>query len=224
MVLKMGDKFPKLKIVTNSLSEGCEIIFYVICLLLLVLYLFAIVGCTFFGANDPWHFANLHTALITLFRSATFDDYTEIMYINILGCDKFDGGDFPMSDCVEPVVSPMLAIAFFVSLSLVANFIFLNALTGVIIVSMGHVVERMEHAEHEANRLKRVSTSTMYSLCNHYALTMHSLCTPYALYCFALCPALHSVLLCILNSYTIIHYPTLSYTTIHFCYPRTPPL
>ena len=39
--------------------------------------------------NDPWHFKDLHTAFITLFRMSTFEDWTDVMYINQHGCNKY---------------------------------------------------------------------------------------------------------------------------------------
>ena len=61
-------------------------------LLLLVFYLFAIGGIEFFRQNDPWHFGNVGLAMLTLFRMATLEDWTDVMYINIYGCDRYDSG------------------------------------------------------------------------------------------------------------------------------------
>ena len=52
-------------------------------------YLFAIVGVTNFGTNDPWHFGSLHVAFLTLFRMSTLEDWTDIMYINMYGCVEY---------------------------------------------------------------------------------------------------------------------------------------
>ena len=32
-----------------------------------------------FRENDPFHFLNLHTAMLSLFRAATYEDWTDIM-------------------------------------------------------------------------------------------------------------------------------------------------
>ena len=48
-------------------------------LLLLTFYIFGILGIILFSANDPFHFPNLHTAIITLFRCATLEDWTDVM-------------------------------------------------------------------------------------------------------------------------------------------------
>ena len=41
-----------------------------------------------FKVNDPWHFGSLHVAMLSLFRASTLEDWTDLMYINILGCDR----------------------------------------------------------------------------------------------------------------------------------------
>ena len=49
-------------------------------------------GIMFFGANDPLHFRSVPVALLSLFRAATLEDWTDIMYISIFGCDKYTSG------------------------------------------------------------------------------------------------------------------------------------
>jgi len=46
-----------------------------------------------FQLNDPWHFGSLHMTMLTLFRCATGEDWTDVMYINSYGCDKFGYSD-----------------------------------------------------------------------------------------------------------------------------------
>ena len=64
-------------------------IFYILLLLLLIFYLFGIVAMVLFKDNDPLHFGNLFLTLMTLFRMATLEDWTDVMYINMFGCDKY---------------------------------------------------------------------------------------------------------------------------------------
>jgi hypothetical protein len=51
--------------------------------------------------DDPFHFGDLGSAMLTLFRIATQEDWTDIMYFNMFGCDKW--GDY-MSDVAESTV------------------------------------------------------------------------------------------------------------------------
>lgn len=48
--------------------------------------------------DDPFHFGDLGSAMLTLFRIATQEDWTDIMYFNMFGCDKW--GDY-ISDVAE---------------------------------------------------------------------------------------------------------------------------
>lgn len=88
-VLKLVRALPKLRILVMGLLKSMSSIAYIGLLLMLLFYLFAVSGVDFFGKNDPVHFSSLHVALITLFRSATLEDWTDVMYINIFGCDNY---------------------------------------------------------------------------------------------------------------------------------------
>jgi len=93
-VLKLIQAVPQLQIIIKGLIQGLSSIFYITMLLLLVFYIFAIAAINLFRDNDPWHFPNIETALLTLFRVATGEDWTDVMYINMYGCDKYPFEDF----------------------------------------------------------------------------------------------------------------------------------
>ena len=59
---------------------------YVSILLVLIYYVYAILGCMAFAANDPWHFRDVFNAMLTLVRASTFEDWTDVMAINMYGC------------------------------------------------------------------------------------------------------------------------------------------
>jgi Ion transport protein len=84
-------RFPKLGHIIVGLAGSVGSIGYIVLLLLLALYLFAIAGYYGFGVNDPYHFGTLQRALLTLYRAATLDAWSEIMYINYFGCDVYPG-------------------------------------------------------------------------------------------------------------------------------------
>ena len=67
-VMKIIKKIPQLQMIIMGLVGGMKSIMYILILLLLVFYLFAIVGIFMFRPNDPFHFGDLFTALLTLFR------------------------------------------------------------------------------------------------------------------------------------------------------------
>jgi voltage-gated sodium channel len=61
---------------------------YILLLLVLIFYLFAVVGVVMFRNNDPFHFGSIGVAMITLFRVATLESWSNVMYINWYGCDS----------------------------------------------------------------------------------------------------------------------------------------
>ena len=48
----------------------------------------------FFRPNDPWHFDTIGVSIFTLFRAATLEDWTDLMYISMFGCADFSNGPY----------------------------------------------------------------------------------------------------------------------------------
>jgi hypothetical protein len=154
LVMKLAKKFPKLQLVVLTLLEGAGTILAALMLLSLMLALFAIIGCSIFGRNDPWHFGDFSMALITLIRCATFDDWTDVMYTNMYGCDVYHGSDFNADECKDPRAQWTVSVIYFCFFVLAANMVFLNALMGVIITSMQKVVTAMQKDAQVTQSLK----------------------------------------------------------------------
>lgn len=53
---------------------------YIVMLLFLVIYLFAIMGCLFFGVNDTARFGTVPTSMLSLFQVSTLASWTSIAY------------------------------------------------------------------------------------------------------------------------------------------------
>ena len=75
--------------IVNALLMGLTSIGFIGIILVLVFYMFAILGMILFKDNDPWHFGTLQSAMLTLFRCSTLEDWTDVMYINFFGCDQY---------------------------------------------------------------------------------------------------------------------------------------
>ena len=56
---------------------------YIFVLMMIVFYMFAVVAVQLFSQNDPAHFSNIAISMLTLFRCATLEDWTDVMYINM---------------------------------------------------------------------------------------------------------------------------------------------
>jgi len=106
-VMKLVKKIPQLQMIVMGLIGGMQSISYILLLLTIVLYLFAIMGIYAFGLNDPFHFGNLNSAMFSLFRAATLEDWTDIMYINFFGCagPEYDSGIYTFAELGRSGVS-----------------------------------------------------------------------------------------------------------------------
>jgi voltage-gated sodium channel len=118
----------------------------------LVFYVFAIFAIMLFKTNDPWHFENLHITIMTLFRVATGDDWTDIMYTAQFGCKYYGSsvatlpdGTSSCGDGTYPVGSDtpyqseahgLLGVLFFSLFQMLGGMVFLNLFTGVITAGM----------------------------------------------------------------------------------------
>jgi len=139
-VLKLLSRFPDLAMIVNALISGFESIGFISLIMLLVFYLFAVLGVSLFRDNDPWHFGKLHRAMLTLFRIATYEDWTDVMYINVLGCDKwgYSGDDSQPKgkDCVDSKGKGLLAAIYFVIFAIISAMVLLTLFVGVVSTSM----------------------------------------------------------------------------------------
>lgn len=150
-VLKLVKRFPQLAIIVDALLMGLSSIGFIGLILVLVYYIFAIIGIYFFRENDPWHFGNLGRAMLTLFRVSTMEDWTDVMYINIYGCAEY-GYDDEMR-CENSKASGFLAIFYFCCFVLLAAFILLTLFVGVVCESMDEATSKREAEDDVRSRL-----------------------------------------------------------------------
>jgi voltage-gated sodium channel len=134
-VLRLISTVPKLQLLVNALIKSIPSMFYVGILLSIHFYIYAVLGVFLWSQNDPSHFNDLPTAVITLFRVITLEDWTDIMYINMYGSDIFPFENFSQIEAV-PSASPIIGAVYFVSFVVLGTMIMLNLLIGVIINSM----------------------------------------------------------------------------------------
>jgi voltage-gated sodium channel len=85
-VLKVQKIIPQLRMLVAALMNSLGSVYYVSVLMFLFFYMVGILTVVVFRGNDPYHFQNLHVTLMSLFRIATGDDWTDIMYTSQYGC------------------------------------------------------------------------------------------------------------------------------------------
>lgn len=155
-VIRLISVVPKLQLLVTALLRSLPSMFYVCLLLFLLFYVYAVIGVMFFSGNDPVHFGNLWTSLLSLFRIVTLEDWTDIMYLQMYGSDVYLGYNQSIGDqVVTPKAMPLLGAAYFVSFVLLGTMIMLNLVIGVIINGMDDA--QKELAEKKVHRLLHAS-------------------------------------------------------------------
>ena len=136
-VLRLVTAIPKLQLLVTCLLKSLPSMFYVSILLFLLFYVYGTLAVFFYGENDPIHFRNLQSSILTLFRVVTLEDWTDVMYINMYGSDNYGYSAKDFSKWTPtPSASPLGAAIFFVSFVLIGTMIVLNLVIGVIMNSM----------------------------------------------------------------------------------------
>ena len=139
-IVRLVGTVPELKLIVNTLLKSIPSMGYIAGLLSILFYIYACLGTFLFRENDPVHFETLHLTLLSLFRVATLEDWTDIMYTAIYGCQKY--GYSGMAElCKSSEAFPFLGWFYFVSFVLLATFVFLNLIIGVIINNMEDLKE-----------------------------------------------------------------------------------
>ena len=125
-ILRMITFLPKLRLLIGALVKSIPSMGYIILLIAILFYVYAIVGVFVFGASDPMHFGDLHHTLVTLFKVLTLEGWTDIMNTHIYG---------PVSDGNMQIVS-LWPFIYFASFILIGAMIIMNLFIGVIMNSM----------------------------------------------------------------------------------------
>ena len=142
----------------------CHVFFvdrYILLLLVLVIYIFAVLGVTLFGLNDPANFGTVPMAMLTLFQVSTFCNWSAIALVSYHGCDVFSGngyvngyqpseegssrdivkhatltGGLPTWVCSEPAAQPVFTVLYFVVYTIVSGMVIMSLFIGVITIGM----------------------------------------------------------------------------------------
>ncbi len=93
-LLKLVGKIKQLQLIVMGLVKGMGAVTYILILVILVFYLYAVLGVTCFRHNDPWLFGDTAIAMITLYRIATFESWSMIMFLESYGCNSQSASGF----------------------------------------------------------------------------------------------------------------------------------
>lgn len=153
-VLRLLTVVPRLRVLVAALLHSIPSIGYVAGLLLVLFYVYAVIGTFLFSANDPVHFGSLHRSMFSLLRTVTLEDWTDLYYTQSLGSDRYPPPGIERYPHTAPRAMPLAAAIYFASFVVIGTMIVLNLFIGVVLSSMNEA--QAEHAraalDRQANR------------------------------------------------------------------------
>jgi voltage-gated sodium channel len=97
---------PELKVIVIGLIAGLRSVVYIVALLILVIYLYAVLGVIVLSDNDRANFGDVPLAMMTLFQVSTLTSWTTLAYVNWHGCDTYSNGYVQVDDDRELLYAP----------------------------------------------------------------------------------------------------------------------
>ncbi|MCU7814402.1 MAG: ion transporter [Candidatus Thiodiazotropha sp. (ex Rostrolucina anterorostrata)] len=141
-VLRLVSIIPELRVLLNAFVTAIPRMGYVSLLMFIIFYIYAAVGSMFFGAINQELWGNITISMLTLFRVATFEDWTDVMYQTM---------------AVHP-----LSWFYYLSFIFIVAFVFLNMMIGIVLETLQSEHEKLsrESGEGEAGEVHRIDTRT----------------------------------------------------------------
>jgi voltage-gated sodium channel len=141
-VLRLVSIIPELRVLLNAFVHAIPRMGYVSLLMFIIFYIYAAMGSIFFSAINPQLWGNISIAMLTLFRVATFEDWTDVMY------ETMD---------VYP-----LSWLFYLSFIFVVAFVFLNMMIGIVLETLQREHEQFarDRGEGEAGEVHWIREHT----------------------------------------------------------------
>lgn len=139
--LRLLKNIPKLKLIIESLLHAIPSIGWIAVLLVIIFYIFAVIGNNLFSASHPVYFGSLLDTIFTLFQIMTLESWA--------------------SNIARPIISQTpLAAIYFVVFILIATYTTLNIFIAIVVNTMNELhlkslkdeeqeIKRFVHIEHE---------------------------------------------------------------------------
>lgn len=141
-VLRLVSIIPELRVLLNAFLTAIPRMGYVALLMFIVFYIYAAVGSMFFARINPELWENISIAMLTLFRVATFEDWTDVMY--------------------ETMNVYPLSWIYYISFIFIVAFVFLNMMIGIVLETLQreHESLSLETGEGEAAEVHSIEART----------------------------------------------------------------
>ena len=134
-VLRLVSMIPELRILMNSLVIAIPRMGYVVLLMFIIFYIYGAIGSFLFEGINQVLWGDISIAMLTLFRVATFEDWTDVMY--------------------ETMAIYPFSWIFYLSFIFLTAFVFLNMMIGIVldVMQTEHEKYNREHGEGEAGEV-----------------------------------------------------------------------
>ncbi|KAK7242156.1 low voltage-gated calcium channel [Aureococcus anophagefferens] len=142
-LLKLVNFYPALNVAVSSIIKASANIFYAAIVLVLVVYVYAVIGILIFRVNDPGHFGTLHQAIAAVWAVCTTDGWDVIMYTNMYGCVRF-GYPFNEVECANSRSFGWIAAFYFTSLVLVGAWMLPTVIIGITTIAFAESTEEIK--------------------------------------------------------------------------------
>ncbi|BBP43347.1 ion transporter [Thiosulfativibrio zosterae] len=112
-VMRLISFIPELRVLVTALLSALPRMGYVALLMFIIFYLYAVIGNLLFSSINPTLWGDLGISLLTLFRVATFEDWTDVMY--------------------ETMTVYKLSWIYYLTFIFFSAFVFLNMMIGIVV-------------------------------------------------------------------------------------------
>lgn len=123
-VMRLISFIPELRVLVSALISAMPRMGYVALLMFIIFYLYAVIGNLLFGNLNPVLWGDLGISLLTLFRVATFEDWTDVMY--------------------EAMTLYSYSWIYFLTFIFFSAFVFLNMMIGIVVEVLDEEHKKME--------------------------------------------------------------------------------
>ena len=137
-VLRLISIIPELRVLMNAFLHAIPRMGYVSLMMFIIFYIYAAMGSIFFERINPDLWENITISMLTLFRVATFEDWTDVMYETM--------GIYPLS------------WIYYLSFIFIVAFVFLNMMIGIVVETLQqeHDRQALEQGDDTNGRLRRL--------------------------------------------------------------------
>ena len=141
-VLRLISIIPELRILLNAFFTAIPRMGYVSLLMFIFFYIYAAVGSIIFSSINAELWGNISISMLTLFRIATFEGWTEVMY--------------------ETMKVYPLSWIYYLTFIFIVAFVFLNMMIGIVVETLQeeHERESLESGEGESAEVHWIKEHT----------------------------------------------------------------